>query len=66
MVDEAVQARRVAEAARKLREHELSILQVMGAGDYERQDFNDRARALCIELDTEIAKWRVFDKPSSP
>jgi hypothetical protein len=61
MDNEAAQARRVAEAARRLREHELSILQILGAGDYERQEFDDRGRALCIDLDEEISKWRAFD-----
>lgn len=62
MDDELTQARRVAEAARRLREHELSILQVLGAEDYERQAFNDRAKDLCIDLDAEITKWQAFDK----
>lgn len=61
MDDEAAQARSVAEAARRLREHELSISLVLGAGDFERQAFNDRSLELCMDLDTEIAKWRSFD-----
>jgi hypothetical protein len=62
MDDEADQVRRVAEAARRLREHQLSILGVLGAGDFERQEWNDRSVTLCVDLDAEITTWRTFDR----
>jgi hypothetical protein len=60
--EEFAQARSVAEAARRLREHELSPSRKFGDGDFDQRAHNDRARALLAELDNEIAKWRVFDR----
>lgn len=61
MDDEAAQARRVAEAARRLREHEHTILAVLRRGDFVRQEYDERTWTLRCELDAEIAKWRTFD-----
>lgn len=62
MDDEVVQARKVAEAARRLRELEVAKHLLFGAGDFDYREFYDRVRALLADLDTEIANWRAFDK----
>ncbi|HUX05500.1 MAG TPA: hypothetical protein VMV53_11440 [Acidimicrobiales bacterium] len=62
MDDEATQARRVAEAARRLREHEHTILEALRGGDFVRQEYDDRTWTLRCELDEEITKWRAFDR----
>jgi hypothetical protein len=61
MDGEVDQMRRVAEVARRLREHELSPSRKFGDGDFDQQSYNDRSRALLNDLDTEIAKWCAFD-----
>ena len=62
---EALLVRRVAEAARELRAHQLKILDAMKGGDLKRQRYDDRSAALISEQDEALARWREFGETNS-
>jgi hypothetical protein len=59
MTDDSEQIRRVAEAARAYREHQLTLRTAQGLSDFERIDWQEREFALRDELDDELRVWKA-------
>ena len=63
MHDEVSQMIKVAEAARRFQEHELSLFDLLTSGEYNGPEFHRRKTELQAALDLELAKWETFDAP---